>query len=141
MHALAPHVDRIRLAAEAALLRRLNAGAGFADARIAHQVFVRDPSAQARIARGTLRPSQTHAKQAIEVDELLAAATNLARGAQTRLALLGSRLGLDDDARAIVEIAIAYAIDADVRDLIHALAARRAPALYTDIAAELAQLD
>src|SRR5205823_6472270 len=116
-------------------------GAGFADARIAHQVFVRDPAAQARLAKGTLRPSATHAAQAAEVATLLAAATDAARAAPSRLAAMIARLGLDAAQGALVEVAIAYALDGDVRDLAHALAPRRHPALYADVAAELAGID
>jgi hypothetical protein len=114
---LAPHVARVRLAAEAALVRRLNAGAGFADARLAHQIYLRDPAAQARIARGTLRPEGTHAKQAVELAALVDEATRAARSAPSRLATLIARLGLGDSEAALVEVALAYALDPDVRDL------------------------
>ena len=59
---MATIVRDIRMHAEAALLRRLNAGAGFADGRLASQIYLRDESALARIAGGTLRPQGTHKK-------------------------------------------------------------------------------
>ncbi|HEY5947666.1 MAG TPA: hypothetical protein VIV40_19315, partial [Kofleriaceae bacterium] len=55
-------VREVRLHAEAALVRRLNAGAGFADPRAASQIYLRDEAALARIAGGTLRPQGTHRK-------------------------------------------------------------------------------
>ncbi|MCW5806194.1 MAG: hypothetical protein KIT31_27765, partial [Deltaproteobacteria bacterium] len=57
-------VDEIRLRAEAALYRRLDAGSGFADPRVPAQIYLRDEGARARLAAGTLRPRGTHAKAA-----------------------------------------------------------------------------
>ncbi len=71
--ALAEHVARIRLAAEAALYLRLNAGAGFAEGRLPAQVHLRDAGASARLVRGTLRPEGTHRKALAEVQAVLAA--------------------------------------------------------------------
>ena len=67
-------VREVKLHAEAALLRRLNAGAGFADPRVASQIYLRDEDAMARLAGGTLRPQGTHAKAAKELDAAIAAA-------------------------------------------------------------------
>jgi hypothetical protein len=69
---LAAAIATVRLHAEAALVRRLNAGAGFADPRIASQIYLRDEAALARIAGGTLRPQGTHHKAAGELARLIA---------------------------------------------------------------------
>jgi hypothetical protein len=137
MDRLAPHLARVRLAAEAALLRRLNAGVGFADARAPAQIYLRDPAAQRRLGRATLKPSDTHRAQAAEVAAALAAAETALGDHASPLTLLAQRFGLGADELAVVEVAAAYALDADVRELCHALAARRRPALWADVAAEL----
>src|ERR1044072_1694605 len=69
-------VREVLLHAEAALGRRLNAGAGFADPRTASQVYLRDEAALARIAGGTLRPQGTHRKAAEELEQAIAEASN-----------------------------------------------------------------
>ena len=129
-------VALVRLRAEAALLRRLNAGHGFADPRLPGQIYVRDGAARARIARGKLEPKDTHRRQASEVEAAIAAAEPAARS--ETLDLVAARFGLDERERAVVAIAVAYAIDADVRDLCHALVPRRRPALHAEVLAELA---
>ncbi len=63
---LAASLARIRLQIEAAVLRRLNAGAGLGDPRPAG-VYVRDAAAQERLASGTLRPQGSHRKAAAAV--------------------------------------------------------------------------
>jgi hypothetical protein len=63
----------VRLHAEAALVRRLNAGAGFADPRVPSQIYLRDAAAMARLAGGTLRPRGTHAKAEAELERAIAA--------------------------------------------------------------------
>ncbi|HUS29056.1 MAG TPA: AAA family ATPase [Kofleriaceae bacterium] len=123
-------VREVRLHAEAALLRRLNAGAGFADARVASQIYLRDEEAMARLAGGTLRPQGTHAKAARELEAKLASAATDARG--TRFATLTSRLGIDPVGGGLVAAALAYEVDLDMRELVHALAPRRKPALYLE---------
>src|SRR5258708_1871863 len=60
-------IAEVRLHAEAALLRRLDSGSGFADSRAPAQIFLRDAAASARIAGGTLRPQGTHRNAAAEV--------------------------------------------------------------------------
>lgn len=64
---------RLRLQIEAAVLRRLNAGAGMGEARPAG-VYVRDEAAMERLASGSLRPQGSHRKAALAVAEKLAAA-------------------------------------------------------------------
>jgi hypothetical protein len=135
---LAPVIALVRLRAEAALLRRLNAGHGFADPKLPGQVYVRDAAARNRIARGKLEPKDTHRKQAEELDATIAAAQQAAAKAKTPLDLVAQRFGLDSAERAVLAIAVAYEIDADVRDLVHALAGRRRPGLHAELLADLA---
>ncbi len=126
-------VREIRLLAEAALLRRLNAGSGFADPRVPSQIFLRDPAALARLAGGTLRPQKTHAKAAEEIAAELQKST--ARSA--RLETMVERLAIDPGGRIILAIAIAYALDSDTRELCHALAPRGKAALYLETCVDL----
>jgi hypothetical protein len=133
---LDPLIAGVRLHAEAALLRRLNAGAGFADPRAASQIYLRDPAAMERLAGGTLRPRGTHAKAAAELERVIAAATATGPGA-TRLGVMAARLGLDPLASGVLLAAVAYALDLDTRELFHALAPRRRPALYLEACADV----
>jgi DNA polymerase III delta prime subunit len=135
--ALAPHVRRVRLAAEAALWRRRNAGAGLVDARTPGEVYVRDPAAAARMAAGTLKPHGAFKKAAAEVDAQLADADRALAGHASRLTELGDRFGLDAAARELLAVALAYELDDDARELIHALSPRRRPALWAELAGEL----
>ncbi|MBA2538868.1 MAG: ATP-binding protein [Deltaproteobacteria bacterium] len=126
-------IAEIRLLAEAALLRRLNAGSGFADPRVPSQIYLRDEAALARLAGGTLRPQKTHTKAAAELAAQLAKS-----GARSpRLETLIERLGMDPAGRIVLAIAIAYAIDLDTRELCHALVTRHKPALYLETCADL----
>ncbi len=134
---LSTAVALIRLRAEAALLRRFNAGQGFADPRAPGQVYVRDSRARARLSLGKIEPRDTHKRQAAEVEAAIATAVEAAAAARTPLDLLAARFALDPRERAILAIAIAYELDADVRDLCHALSPRRRPALHADALAEL----
>ena len=136
-------VAEIRLHAEAALLRRLNAGAG--DPRSPSQIYLRDPAAAARIAGGTLRPQNTHAKANAEVeaaiDEASAKSAKLVASADdSRLAVLCNRLGVGAVPSGLVAIALAYALDLDTRELVHALAPRKKPALYVETCADVLDL-
>src|SRR5580692_6567945 len=115
-------VAEVRAHAEVALLRRLDAGAGFADARLAAQIYLRDEAALARVAGGTLRPRGTHSRALTELEHTLAARSAHVDG--TPLATLLARTRLDEPARGLVAIALAYATDLDTRELVHALAAR-----------------
>jgi len=203
--ALAAAIATVRRHAEAALLRRLNAGAGFADPRIASQIYLRDEPALGRIAGGTLRPQGSHRKAASELAREIAAAAAVpaaavpaaavpaaavpvpaaaavpvpaaaaaaaavpaaaaaaaaaavpaaaaaaaaaavpaaaaatvpAASSPTRLAVLSDRLSLDPIASGIALVAIAYALDLDTRELCHALAPRRGPALYLETCADI----
>jgi len=126
-------VREIRLLAEAALLRRLNAGSGFADPRIPSQIYLRDEAALARLAGGTLRPQKTHVKPAAEI----AAELKQSGARSPRLETLVARLAIDPGGRIILAIAIAYALDSDTRELCHALAPRGKPALYLETCVDL----
>jgi hypothetical protein len=132
---LAAAIAHVRLHAEAALLRRLNAGAGFADPRIASQIYLRDPGALGRLAGGTLRPQGSHRKATDELAHAIAAAPD--PSAPSRLATLGDRLALDPVGAGVLLIAAAYALDLDTRELCHALAPRRSPALYLETCADI----
>jgi hypothetical protein len=132
---IAAIVGEVRLHAEAALLRRLDAGSGFADTRVASQIYLRDPAALARVAGGTLRPQGTHRKALAELEKLVAGADVDAR--QTPLGTLVQRLGLGRVDGALVAGALAYAVDLDTRELVHALAPRRKPALYVETCADV----
>jgi hypothetical protein len=136
--ALAPHVTLVRLYAEAALVRRFNAGYGFADARIPAEVFLWDDPARERLIRDSLRPQGTHLAQAEEIDHAIGNAYATLDNYESPLTLLAGRFGLDEAERALLGITLAYDIDRDVRELCHALAGRRPPALYADICLELA---
>src|SRR5262250_241877 len=99
MNELDAAIASVRLHAEAALLRRLNAGAGFADPRIASQIYLRDEAALARLAGGTLRPQGTHRKAAGELAAVIASGSHAASdrgdaGAPSRLAVMTERLGI-----------------------------------------------
>ncbi|ACY17742.1 AAA family ATPase [Haliangium ochraceum] len=136
--ALAPHVALVRLYAEAALVRRFNAGYGFADARIPSELYLWTEEARERLGRDSLRPVDTHLPQAQEIEQALAAAYAALDSSESPLSLLAARFGLDDAERALLGIALAYELDRDVRELCHALAGRRAGALYADTCLELA---
>jgi len=133
---LAAAISTVRLHAEAALLRRLNAGAGFADPRIASQIYLRDEAALARLAGSTLRPQGTHRRAAGELAQVIAAAEREANP-PTRLAIMTERLGIDPVAGGVLLVAVAYALDLDTRELCHALAPRRGPALYLETCADI----
>ncbi|MEJ7598649.1 MAG: ATP-binding protein [Kofleriaceae bacterium] len=130
-------IVQIRLLAEAALVRRLNAGSGFADPRLPSQIYLRDEAALGRLAGGTLRPKDTHRKAEAE----LATLAQQAQRSAPRLDTLAHRLGLDPAANSIAAVAIAYGVDLDTRELCHALAARRRPALYLETIADLLRTD
>jgi hypothetical protein len=136
---IAAIVREVRLHAEAALVRRLNAGAGFADPRTPSQIYLRDEEALARIAGGTLRPQGTHRKAAEELERAIGEASQHDTR-QTRLGVLTQRLGVDPVAGGVLVAALAYAIDLDMRELVHALAPRRKPALYLETCADILQL-
>jgi hypothetical protein len=136
---LAAAIATVRLHAEAALLRRLNAGAGFADPRIASQIYLRDEAALNRLAGGTLRPQGSHRKAAGELAQQIAAATE--DDGPSRLATMTRRLGIDPIASGVLLIAVAYALDLDTRELCHALAPRRGPALTLETCADILEAE
>jgi len=138
-------VAELRLHAEAALLRRLNAGSGFADPRSPAQIYLRDPAALARITGGTLRPQGTHTKAGAEVEaeiqEASARSAKLVASADdSRMAILCGRLGIGAVPSGLVALALAYALDLDTRELVHALAPRKKPALYLEVCADVLDL-
>lgn len=135
---LALPVALVRLQAEAALIRRMNAGYGFADARIPAEVYLRDDAARERMSRSSLRPQDSHIGQAKELAQALADVRSALAARPDPLAVLSDRFGLDDGERALLTIAIAYELDADARDLCHALAWRRRSALFADICQDIA---
>ena len=130
-------VTTVRLRAQAALLRRLNAGYGFADARAPGELFLRDPAARARLSSDPMRPRDTHASALAEVEREIEAAASELEAQTSRLRELECRLGLGPAEAALAAIAAAYELDADVRALCHALAAPRPPALYPDACQEI----
>ncbi|HET7505128.1 MAG TPA: ATP-binding protein [Kofleriaceae bacterium] len=136
--ALAAAITTVRLHAEAALLRRLNAGAGFGDPRLASQIYLRDEAAMARLTGGTLRPQGSHRKAADQLAAQLAAAAAPEPGDPTgRLATLTHRLGIDPAATGVLLVAVAYALDLDTRELCHALSPRRGPGLTLEACADI----
>jgi AAA+ superfamily predicted ATPase len=138
---LSAAIASVRLHAEAALLRRLNAGAGFADPRLASQIYLRDTAALGRLAGGTLRPHGTHRKAAGELADALASAEPAAFVEPSRLAVMTERLGIDAAASGALLVAVAYALDLDTRELCHALAPRRSPALYLETCADILEAE
>jgi len=136
--ALEPHIRLVRLRAEAALVRRLNSGHGFADPGIPAQLFLRDDRARERLGRDALRPRDTHLEQASELDEMIADTTALLEAHDSPLAHLVDRFGLSAGEGALLGIAVAYELDSDVRGLCHALVAPRREALFADACQELA---
>src|SRR5947207_9894794 len=106
MSDLAAAIRSVRLHAEAALLRRLNAGAGFADPRLASQIYLRDEAALARLAGGTLRPQGSHRKAAGELAQMIETAGDPG-GAPGRLAVMTQRLGIDPVASGVPLVAVA----------------------------------
>ena len=107
--------------AEAALVRRLNAGYGFADARVPAQVFLRDPEARERMSRDALRPRDTHLDQAAELDEAIADLEAVVAVHASPLSTLCDRFALSPAEAALLALAVAYELDADVRSLCHGL--------------------
>jgi hypothetical protein len=132
---LATVIDDMRLRAQAALLRRLDAGSGFADPRVPAQIYLRDAEALARLAGGTLRPQGTHRRALDELERAIGEREPKVAG--TRLGIAIARLGLGEAEAALLALALAYALDLDVRELAHALAPRRRPALHLEACADV----
>ena len=125
-------IRRVRLLAEAALLRRFNAGVGFADARLPSQMYCRDPDVSLRIGSGLLRSKDTHRKASDAVASLLAAAHAACQHESSRMDLLVARLELDALSRDILDVCLAWETDLDTRELVAALAGRRLEYLPLD---------
>ncbi len=134
---LDPHLQVVRLRAERALLSRLNAGYGFADARIPSEVYLRDPDARARVGASPLRPRGTHADALSRVAAEIASAERTLGDRPSRLAALAQRVRLSSEERALLSIAVAYAVDPDTREICDALCGRRFPALYADVCRDI----
>lgn len=132
-------IAELRLHAEAALLRRLDAGSGFADPRVPSQIYLREPGALARLAGGTLRPQGTHRKALAELDAAIARASTHDASA-TRLGLVRARFALAPGEAGLLGLALAYALDLDTRELCHALAPRRPPGLHAETCIDVLQL-
>jgi SpoVK/Ycf46/Vps4 family AAA+-type ATPase len=137
-HGLGPQIAWVRLRAEAALVERLNAGYGFADARIPGELYLRDAPARDRLSRDSLRPRDSHLVQAMELAEAIAGANAALERSDSPLDTLAARFGLDAAERVLLAIAMAYELDSDVRDLCHALAMRRRPGLFGDVCQDIA---
>src|SRR5688572_9656824 len=101
---MATLVRDMRFHAEAALLRRFNAGAGFADGRLPSQIYLRDEAALARIAGGTLRPQGTHKKAVEQLERMM---TETLAGGLTRMMTLTLRLGLEHLTESLIVAALA----------------------------------
>lgn len=136
--ALEPHIRLARLRAEAALVRRLNAGYGFADPSLPAQLFLRDEAARERLGRDPLRPRDTHEEQASELEEEIADLAARLEVHASPLADLVDGFRLSPAESALLGIAVAYELDRDVRELAHALAAPRRGALFGDVCQEIA---
>jgi hypothetical protein len=137
--ALAILVRRVRLRAEAALLRRLNAGYGFSDPRAPAEMFLRDPAARQRLSRDPLRPRDTHRDELAAAVQAIAEADAEAVEVRSRLDELCDRLAVRPAERALLEVLAAYELDVDTRALCHALAGGRPRALYVDVCQEIAE--
>jgi AAA+ superfamily predicted ATPase len=137
--ALAVLVRRVRLRAEAALLRRLNAGYGFADPRAPSEMYLHDREARQRLSRDPLRSRDTHREALAAARDAIAEADAEALRLRSRLDELCDRLSLAPAERALLEVLAAYELDADVRALCQALAGARRPALYVDVCQEIAE--
>lgn len=135
--ALAPHIALVRLHAEAALVRRFNAGHGFADARIPAEIYLHDEATRERLGRDSLRPQDTHLVQAEEIAADIARARAALQGHASPLTAVAARFDLDTAEQALLAAAVAYELDHDVRELCQALAGRRRPALFGDVCQEL----
>ena len=127
---LSKNVLYMRWCAELAVLERLDAGSGFTDSRAPAQIFLNDPAALARIAGGTLRPHGTHTEAIAQLKQQIAMVETPWEG--TPIDLVVERFGLDSASAVLIACALVYAVDLDTRELFHALAHRRAPALYVD---------
>jgi AAA+ superfamily predicted ATPase len=134
--ALAPHLTLVRLRAEAALVARLNAGFGFG-ADTPSRMYLRDAAARDRMSRDALQPRDTHLEQAEEIADALEDAEAAVELYDSPLTLLAERFALSPGEAELLTVAVAYQLDADVRDLCDALAGRRRGSLRADIALEL----
>ncbi|HEY0254844.1 MAG TPA: ATP-binding protein, partial [Kofleriaceae bacterium] len=96
------------------------------------------------LSAATLRPQGAHRKAnaevAVAIDEASARSAKLVTGERSRMQVLCERMGLSPTASGLVALTLAYALDLDTRDLVHALAPRRKPALYLDAATDVLDL-
>ncbi len=130
---LAPHLLLVRLRAEAALVARLNEGVG---SRGGPAVYLRDEAARERLGRDPLRPRDTHDEQAAELADAIEQAAGALAVHRSPLTVLAERFGLSAAESALVGICLAYELDWDARQLVHAIGGRK-PALYADLCSEL----
>ena len=114
---LALHFKLVRLRAEAAFVKRLNAGYGFADSSIPSQVFLEDNEARERLSRDALLPKDPHEDQedeiAVEIDEIL---TRL-KGHDSPLFALANIFELSAIEQNVLTIAVSYGLNKDVSEL------------------------
>lgn len=120
--------------AEVAVLTRLEAGYGFADARVAREVYLDDPAARARLGGDALRATGNRTDQLAAARAALAEAETAAGDADASAALFAARcLDLSLPEAEVLRCALAYASCHDVRRLCHVLAERRPHGLYGDV--------
>ena len=135
-HELEDLTALVRLRAEAALVRRLNAGYGFADSRIPSELYLRDHAARMRLGHTSVRPEDTHVAQAEEIDHELSRLEQYLEKTPTRFDSLVRTFDLSQPQAALLAAAVAYEMDRDVRELCHRLAGARREALYVDVVQE-----
>jgi SpoVK/Ycf46/Vps4 family AAA+-type ATPase len=135
--ALAPHLELVRLRAEVAIMRRLNAGYGFADSRMPSELFLRNADARERLSRDQIRPQDTHEAQEEEVTKAIERLRTQLATHESRLATVCDRFHLNATERELLATVVGYELDPDVRDLCHALAPKRKRALYADVCQDL----
>lgn len=133
---LAASLERLRLQIEAAVLRRLNAGAGLGELRPAG-VYVREPAALERLAAGTLRPRGSHRSATSAIEEALRQAREREGAGSAELQALVSCFELSPVGGELLLLAAALELDLDSRDLLQALAGRRLRELPLDVCADV----
>jgi AAA+ superfamily predicted ATPase len=112
---------------------RLNEGVG---SRGGPAVYLRDAAARERLGRDPLRPRDSHDEQAAELADAIAQAAGALAVHRSPLTVLAERFALSAAEGALVGIGLAYELDWDARQLIHAIGGRK-PALYADLCGEL----
>jgi AAA+ superfamily predicted ATPase len=135
---LVPHVDLVRLRLEAAVTARINAGYGGAGGPTPTATYLRDDAARERLGRDALRPEQTHADQAEELADAIDAAEAELELHRSPLTVARDRFALSPAEAGLLELAVAYELDADCRDLCAAVTGSRRAGLVAEVLLELA---